>query len=52
MTLLEKRKKERKREREKKELFVKITNTKFHENLSVGNLVTPHRNSNESISPF
>jgi hypothetical protein len=32
--------------------FVKITSTKFHKNLPVGNLVTPHGKRNESISPF
>jgi hypothetical protein len=37
------------RERERK---VKTTNIKFHENLSVGNLVIPHRKRNESICPF
>ena len=36
----------------KKNIFVKITNIQFHENLSVGNLVTPHGKRNGTISSF
>jgi hypothetical protein len=38
--------------RRKKMFLVKITNIKFHENLPVGNLVTPHGKRNESIDPI
>jgi hypothetical protein len=33
-------------------IFVKINYIKVQQNLSVGNLVTPHRKRNESNSPF
>jgi len=38
--------------RKKNNIFVKITNIKFHENLSVGNTVTPYGKRNDFISPF
>jgi len=38
--------------RKKNNIFVKINNIKFHENLSVGNLVTAHGKRNEIISSF
>jgi hypothetical protein len=37
--------------RKKITFLIKITNKKFHENLSVGNLFNPHGKRNELISP-
>ena len=38
--------------RKKNNIFVKINNIKFHENLSVGDVVTAHGERNETISLF
>jgi len=38
--------------RKKSNIFVKINNIKFHENLSVGDVVTAHGERNETISLF
>jgi len=36
----------------KKNIFMKAPNIKFHENRSVGNLVTPHREETNLLVPF